>query len=98
MLYVYQLLECEQWKSQRLKNGFLNLILARLFFVDLENSEYVWGGPLCSQPEHQTFQCFQCGNMLLRVVDNQSLDQILHLDGLSFLLRIVIGRTDIKQS
>lgn len=52
---MYQPLECEQWKSQRLKNGFLNLLLARLFFVDLENSEYVPGWIIVlSQSGHQT--------------------------------------------
>lgn len=52
---MYQPLECEQWKSQRLKNGFLNLLLARLFFVDLENSEHVPGWIIVlSQSGHQT--------------------------------------------
>lgn len=40
---------------------------------------------------------FLCGNMLLRVVGNQSLDQVLQLDGIPFLWRIILGRADTKQ-
>lgn len=41
MCIVHPLLECEQWKGQILRNGFIELIIGQIILLALENSESV---------------------------------------------------------
>lgn len=82
---VHPLLECEQWKGQRFRSYFTDLLLARLVFLHLENTESV---PVCAiiLPAWTMNTAFQLIFLVWKytfetVIDNHSLDQIQCWDG-----------------
>lgn len=90
---VHPLLECEQWEGQTFGSDFTDLLFARLFFLDLENTESV---PVCTNmlPAWTMNAPFQLIFLLWKymfemVIGNHSLHQIWYWNGVPFLQRIL---------